>query len=881
MWEPFTETVRKIMVIANEEANTLGSGEINAEHILMGILGFPESNAVKIIRNLGADPGDIRAEMDNLIPVEEKSGQKQNNFSRGAKRCIELAFEEARFLSVNYVGTEHLLLAVIKLGEGIAAHVLSHRGLILAKARDEAKKMLLHPKEGAETQDSRISDDTSTDLSESETSLFTVRNGDDEEKGENEPEKLTVSIYSENIRKVFVNARREAHRRDSKFVEPEDLLAGILAIPDCSASRILAGRGYAPGEPPEDSEEYLLKWNEAISETVVFSNKSREVSKLAFEEFNNSSVKHMGTEHLLLGLIIEGAGETFAGRILTDSERVILNLEEIREEVKKLTMPIFTDEKKQYYDSSGQKMEMKSPPAVKVDVEPEVLAEKDSETAGTGEDFPAHIHPLETYCTNLTEKALSDDWEPVSGWQYEIDRIIQILSRYSRNNPLLISPSQTSVRAVLKGLAQRIVSGDVPEFLQDKRLLSLDMEEMLVSNPSRDLLEEQMRRILNDLRFSGGILLFIPDIYHIFGSGGVNSAIYLPLVMKSMLSCGNIQCICSTDSHNYRDYIRHDPVLDRCFFPIEMEEADVNETMEILKSFRPVLEKHYNAVLGDETLLHAARLADRYIKEGILPEKAIDLIEETASRMFGPNMKSQGIHRDMAKLDKLLEETKEKKVHVKAAMESFIADNLDNDKSDYFAEKIKFFSGRMLQLEEEEKDFQIKRSEMKKDLERQESEEKGVVRDISFGDIMETAGIKFDVLLCNYSGDNKSLNEIRSVLEEKGIKTWTGECFVPPGRCRREEIETVFPLVKTMAVLLGNEKKSEDENAKTGEKAETEELIKKFLDSGKPVIPIILSNIECSPEIPHILKGMKPANFRKETPDPWEDLLWGIRGKRE
>ncbi len=866
MWEPFSENARKTMVIANEEANRLGSGEIFVEHILMGILRLPESNAVKIIRNLGADPREIRAELDKLIPVEERPPQKQNNFSRGAKRCLELAFEEARLLGFHYLGTEHILLAILRLEEGIAAYVLSNGGLTLDKAREKAEMLLLNRNEGTETHDRGMQD---------KTSMFMGRKRDDDENQEMVLDEVSKSVFSENLHKVINIAREEAHNRGSGFIEMEDLLVGIAEVPDCRASIILVERGFVIDHLVPKSAEHLRHQGGIMKENIVFSNKSREVLKLAVEEFNNFPAEHLGTEHLLLGLIAEGGGESIAGKILSDTERKLLDIYDIQDIVEKNTKPIFVDEKKQYYNSNGQKMEMKSPPLVKVDAMMESLTEKDSKAAGKYEDLPVKIHPLETYCVNLTKKAASGGWDPVTGRQYEIDRIIQILSRYSRNNPLLISPSQTSVRAVVKGLAQRIVSGDVPDFLKNKRFLSLDMEEMLVSNPSRDLLEEQMRRILNDLKISGGILLFIPDIYHIFGPCGVNSAIYLPLVMKSMLSCGNIQCICSTGSHNYINHIRHDPVLDRCFFPIEMKEANLNETMEILKSFRPVLEQHYHAMIDDETLLLSVRLAERYIKEGILPEKAIDLIEETSSRMFGPLMKSQGINREMAELEKLLDETKEKKAHVEAAMESFIGDNWDKDKSDYFADKIKFFSGRMKELEEEEKHYGIQLYEMKKDLVLQESKEKGIVRDISFSDIVETAGIKFDVLLCNYSGESKFLNEIAVKLEEKGIKAWTGECHIPPGRCRMDEMELVLPLVKTLTVTVGNETIPGDE------KAETEELLRKFADKGKPVIPVILSETEGDPEIPEILKNLKPVDFRKETPDPWEELLWGIRGKRE
>ena len=875
MWEPFTENARKTMAIALEEADRLGSGDITTEHILLGILGLPGCKGAKIIGYLGANPAEIRAEIDSLIPDGNAALNQHHDFSRGAKLCIENAFDESRLLENNYIGTEHLLLGIQALGEGIAAYVLQKRGIIPDKVRNTLKNF---PEPSVrhvykETLDRGTMAD-GEDQPDFGNMSMVIGEFDDREK----PENIQISIYSANLKNALVIACEEAHCRESEFVDVEDLLEGIIRIPQCKAFRILTSRGFVTVERTAPLQQHTPLWEEARKQRIVFSKGATRVMKYAFNEFYNSSAKFLGTEYVLLGMLREGGGENLAGSILSNEERRMLNFEEVREHVKQMTMPPFTDEKKQRHGSTEMMANLGSRLARNEGTKGVIKPEPIEEESGAAEsvcEYPLKIHSLENYCTNLTEKALSDDWEPVTGRQYEIDRIIQILSRYSRNNPLLISPSKTSVRAVVKGLAQRIVSGDVPDFLKNKRLLSLDIEEMLVSNPSRDLLEERMRRILNDLKLSGGILLFIPDIYHIFGPGGVNSAIYLPLVMKSMFSCGNIQCICSTGSHNYRNHIRHDTVLDRCFFPIEMKEANLNETMEILRSFRPVLEKHYHAMIDDETLLLSVRLAERYIKEGILPEKAIDLIEETASRMFGPLMKSQVINREMAKLEKLLDETKEKKAHVKAAMESFIGDNWDMDKSDYFAEKIKFFSGRMKQLEEEEKHYGIQLYEMKKDLVLQESKEKGIVRDISFSDIVETAGIKFDVLLCNYSGESKFLNEIAVKLEEKGIKTWTGECHIPPGRCRMDEMELVLPLVKTLAVAVGNETIPGDE------KAETEELLRKFADKGKPVIPVILPETEGDPEIPEILRNIKPVDFRKETPDPWEELLWGILGKRE
>jgi ATP-dependent Clp protease ATP-binding subunit ClpC len=318
--------------------------------------------------------------------------------------------------------------------------------------------------------------------------------------------------------------------------------------------------------------------------------RAKRVIDLAYDEARQLNNNYIGTEHLLLGLIREGEG--LAARVLT---KLGVDLEKTRREVMSL---------------------------------------QDNDTTLATTRTRSRTPTLDEFGRDLTDLARQDKLDPVVGRHNEIERVIQILSRRTKNNPVLIGEPGVGKTAIAEGLAQRIVSGDTPEMLKDKRIVALDLAGIVAGTKYRGEFEERMKRIIDEVRkASSEVILFIDELHTLVGAGAAEGAIDASNIMKPALSRGELQCIGATTSDEYRKYVERDAALERRFQPVQVREPSVDEAIEILKGLRDRYEKHHSVKIRDDAVFAAAHLADRYISDRCLPDKAIDLVDEAASRV--------------------------------------------------------------------------------------------------------------------------------------------------------------------------------------------------------------------------------------------------------
>lgn len=399
--------------------------------------------------------------------------------------------------------------------------------------------------------------------------------------------------FSLNTKKALAKANEETRRLRSRYVEPEHILMGILRIPDCKAYRLIEISGFLPEE--------LYRWVEKIAPSgdagteyaVNYSQRSREVLQLAYDEMRKASSQTLGTEHLLLGILREH------GEVANLFRRKGIMLTELREKLAYL--------------------------------EVEESSEPSGEEGISGREETPY---LDRYGEDLTMLAKEGKLDPVIGRIQEIERVIQILSKRTKNNPVLIGDPGVGKTAIVEGLAQRIAEGKVPDILKKKRLIALDLAGIVAGTKYRGEFEERMKRILSEIRKARGrVVLFIDEIHILVGAGAAEGAIDASNILKPPLARGELRCIGATTVQEYRKYIEHNPALERRFQPIYIREPTVAETIEILRGLRRRYEEHHKVKIPDESLIVAAELSKRYITDRFLPDKSIDLIDEAASRV--------------------------------------------------------------------------------------------------------------------------------------------------------------------------------------------------------------------------------------------------------
>ena len=398
--------------------------------------------------------------------------------------------------------------------------------------------------------------------------------------------------FTERARKVILLAKEEAKRFNHDYIGTEHILLGLVREGEGVAAAVLASFGLSPDKIRLEVEKLVQPGpSTVISGDLPFTPKAKKVIELAMDEARALGHNYIGTEHLLLGLIREGEG--VASQVLMNSG---LELDKVREEV----MNLLGSEIPGY--EMGQKVS------------------------------PAKTPALDAFGRDLTKLAKDNKLDPVIGRKNEIERVIQILSRRTKNNPVLLGEAGVGKTAIVEGLAQMIIAGDAPELLRDKRIIILDLALMVAGTKYRGQFEERIKAVMDEIKRSEDVIVFIDELHTLIGAGGAEGAIDASNILKPALSRGEIQCIGATTLDEYRKHIEKDAALERRFQTIMVEAPSVSETIEILKGLRDKYEAHHRVKFTDEALEAAAKLSDRYISGRYLPDKAIDLMDEAGAR---------------------------------------------------------------------------------------------------------------------------------------------------------------------------------------------------------------------------------------------------------
>ncbi|MCE1246576.1 MAG: ATP-dependent Clp protease ATP-binding subunit [Firmicutes bacterium] len=396
--------------------------------------------------------------------------------------------------------------------------------------------------------------------------------------------------FTERARKAIVLAQEEAQRLGNNYIGTEHLLLGIISEGESVAAKVLENLGISLQKVRSEVEAIVGKGTKPGNQEMVFTPRAKRVIELAFEEARNLSHNYIGTEHLLLGLVKEGEG--VAARVLSN---LGVDPGKIRAEITKL---------------------------LGVETSPALPKER------------TKTPTLDQYGRDLTKMAKENKLDPVIGRHVEIERVVQILSRRTKNNPALLGEPGVGKTAIVEGLAQRIIHNEVPELLADKRVISLDLAGLVAGTKYRGEFEERLKRVMDEIRQAAGeIVLFIDELHTIVGAGAAEGAIDASNILKPPLSRGELQCIGATTLDEYRKYIEKDAALERRFQPIIVEEPSVDEAIDILKGLRDRYEAHHKVQITDEAITTSVKLASRYITDRHLPDKAIDVMDEAASRV--------------------------------------------------------------------------------------------------------------------------------------------------------------------------------------------------------------------------------------------------------
>jgi ATP-dependent Clp protease ATP-binding subunit ClpC len=397
--------------------------------------------------------------------------------------------------------------------------------------------------------------------------------------------------FSERARRVLTLAQEEAQHLNHSYIGTEHILLGLLREDEGVASKVLTSLGANLGKVRSGVEFIIGRGDKPNTGEIGLTPRAKRVIELAIDEARHLGHNYIGTEHLLLGLLHEGGG--VAAGVL---DSFGITLEQVRNETVKILNQ---------------------------------SANKQTRTTRTTSKTPT----LDQLSSDLTAMARAGKLDPVIGRDKEIQRVIQILSRRTKNNPALIGEPGVGKTAIVEGLAHRISSGDVPETLEEKRLVTLDMAAVIAGTKYRGEFEERLKKIIDEIKTAGNCILFVDEFHTIVGAGAAEGAVDAASILKPSLARGQLQIIGATTLDDYRKHVEKDPALERRFQPILVEEPTVEQTLSILKGIRERYETHHKLQISDEALQAAANLAARYIPDRFLPDKAIDLIDEAASRV--------------------------------------------------------------------------------------------------------------------------------------------------------------------------------------------------------------------------------------------------------
>ena len=407
--------------------------------------------------------------------------------------------------------------------------------------------------------------------------------------------------FTEKAIKVIMLAQEEARRLGHNFVGTEQVLLGLIGEGTGIAAKTLKSMGVNLKDARIEVEKIIGRGSGFVAVEIPFTPRAKRVLELSWDEARQLGHNYIGTEHLLLGLIREGEG--VAARVL---ENLGVDLNKIRSNVIKM----LGDSKPQTASSGVGSGSSSSSQASKV-----------------------KTPSLDEFGTDLTLAASELRLDPVVGREKEIERVIQILARRTKNNPVLLGEPGVGKTAVAEGLAIRIVNSEVPDILENKKIIQLDMGLLIAGTKYRGEFEERLKKIMDEIRQAGNVILVIDEMHTLIGAGAAEGAIDAANILKPALSRGEIQVIGATTSDEYRKYIEKDSALERRFQPVIIEEPSIDETIEIIRGLKPKYEEHHNLIISDDAIVAATKLSSKYINDRFLPDKAIDVIDEASSKV--------------------------------------------------------------------------------------------------------------------------------------------------------------------------------------------------------------------------------------------------------
>lgn len=422
--------------------------------------------------------------------------------------------------------------------------------------------------------------------------------------------------FTERAQKVLALAQEEAIRLGHNNIGTEHILLGLVREGDGIAAKALFGLGLGAEKIQKEVENLIGKGQDS-SQSIHYTPRAKKVIELSMDEARKLGHSYVGTEHILLGLIREGEG--VAARVLNN---LGVSLNKARQQVLQL------------------------------------LGSNESGGHQGNSSASANTPTLDSLARDLTAIAREGSLDPVIGRSKEIQRVIEVLSRRTKNNPVLIGEPGVGKTAIAEGLAQQIVNNEVPEILRDKRVMTLDMGTVVAGTKYRGEFEDRLKKVMDEIRQAGNIILFIDELHTLIGAGGAEGAIDASNILKPSLARGELQCIGATTLDEYRKYIEKDAALERRFQPIRVDEPTADESVQILKGLRDRYEAHHRVSIGDDVIEAAVKLSDRYISDRFLPDKAIDLIDEAGSKV---RLRSYTTPPNLKELELKLEEVRKEK----------------------------------------------------------------------------------------------------------------------------------------------------------------------------------------------------------------------------
>ncbi|MEO6989435.1 MAG: ATP-dependent Clp protease ATP-binding subunit, partial [Aquihabitans sp.] len=445
--------------------------------------------------------------------------------------------------------------------------------------------------------------------------------------------------FTDRARRVVVLAQEEARLLNHNYIGTEHILLGLIHEGEGVAAKALESLGISLEGVRSQVEEIIGQGGSSPSGHIPFTPRAKKVLELSLREALQLGHNYIGTEHILLGLIREGEG--VAAQVLV---KLGADLSRVRQQVIQLLSG--------YSGQGGQGA-------------PGGAGEKAGATSGGASgETPSGSLVLDQFGRNLTQLAKDKKLDPVIGRSREAERVMQVLSRRTKNNPVLIGEPGVGKTAIVEGLAQSIAADNVPETLHGKQLYTLDLGALVAGSRYRGDFEERLKKVLKEIRTRGDIILFIDEIHTLVGAGAAEGAIDAASILKPMLARGELQTIGATTLDEYRKHLEKDAALERRFQPVKVEEPTVAHTIEILKGLRDRYEQHHRVTITDQALVAAANLADRYIADRFLPDKAIDLIDEAGSRLRIKRMETPADYKELE--NSIAQVVQEKKEAVEA-----------------------------------------------------------------------------------------------------------------------------------------------------------------------------------------------------------------------